>query len=90
VLGGGSSPEGGGHGTAPQGSGHSPKYQSSRSIWIPLSDIAFGFRWYSVEPGIGFEGSCGSLPTQDTLLLLWKRTYMKLPALLLAIATGSV
>ena len=49
-LGKGSSPEGSGHGTGCPG--HSPKCQSSRSVWILLSDIGFDFGWSHVEPGV--------------------------------------
>lgn len=36
---------------------------SSRSVWTTLSDIWFVFGWSCMEPGVGLDEMCGSLPT---------------------------
>lgn len=47
---------------AAQGSGHGPKCWSS-----VLSNTGFEFGWSCVEPRVGLNDPCGSLPTQDIL-----------------------
>jgi len=40
---------------------------TSGSVGMPLSDTGCEFRWYFVEPGVGPDDPCGSLPTWDIL-----------------------
>lgn len=49
------------------GQWHSPKCRRPRSIWTVLWDIVLHFGCSCAEPGVGLDGPCGSLPTQDVL-----------------------
>jgi len=68
VLGKGSSPEGGqALEQAAQGSGHSPKLPEFKKHLDSGLKYSLNFGWSYVEPGVGLDDPCESLPTWDIL-----------------------
>ena len=53
----------------PQDNGNSPKLLEFKKHWDNMLRYTYGlnFVWFCVEPGVGFDDPCGSLPTWDIL-----------------------
>lgn len=51
----------------PQGSGHGSKLLEFKESLDDSQTQGLHFGWFCVEPGVGLNDSCGSLPTGDTL-----------------------
>lgn len=55
---------------APQGSAHSPMLpEFEKHLDNTPKTEGFNFGWSYVEPGVGLDDSCESLPTRDYMIL---------------------
>mgnify|MGYP001859384664 FL=1 len=64
MLGKGSSPEGGGHGTVSSGQQSRPQAAGVPEAFGQCSQTqGLNFGWSCVEPGVGLDDPCGSIPT---------------------------